>query len=153
MPCRRGGRDRTDLGATWHGALATCQSGAVDLGRVRALCHPQTLGRKLRAIGYRKLSARPRHRDQKPDDIVYLKSFAARLAQIKRRLSRGPPVELWWQDEACIGQQTSSPGVGQSAALRTQGSGASLANVLPPQGTSLESPPSTTSSPRTFSHP
>lgn len=29
-----------------------------------------TLGRELRAMGYRKLSARPRHHGQKPDDIV-----------------------------------------------------------------------------------
>lgn len=34
-----------------------------------------TLGRELRAMGYRKLSARPRHRGQKPDDIdVFKKS-------------------------------------------------------------------------------
>jgi transposase len=32
-----------------------------------------TLGRELRAMGYRKLSARPRHRGQKPDDIAIFK--------------------------------------------------------------------------------
>lgn len=32
-----------------------------------------TLGRELRAMGYRKLSARPRHRGQKPDDIADFK--------------------------------------------------------------------------------
>jgi transposase len=32
-----------------------------------------TLGRELRALGYRKLSARPRHRGQKPDDIADFK--------------------------------------------------------------------------------
>ena len=32
-----------------------------------------TLGRELRAMGYRKLSARPRHRGQKPDDIATFK--------------------------------------------------------------------------------
>lgn len=32
-----------------------------------------TLGRELRAMGYRKLSARPRHRGQKDDDIVDFK--------------------------------------------------------------------------------
>jgi transposase len=32
-----------------------------------------TLGRELRAMGYRKLSARPRHRGQKPDDIAVFK--------------------------------------------------------------------------------
>ena len=33
----------------------------------------QTLGRELRAMGYRKLSARPRHRGQKPEDIDIFK--------------------------------------------------------------------------------
>ncbi|WP_233998276.1 IS630 family transposase [Erythrobacter sp. QSSC1-22B] len=67
----------------------------------------QTLGRELRAMGYRKLSARPRHRGQKPEDIdIFKKKFAARLAQIKRGLRKGTQVELWWQDEARIGQQT-----------------------------------------------
>jgi len=33
-----------------------------------------TLGRELRAMGYRKLSARPRHRGQKPDDIADFKN-------------------------------------------------------------------------------
>lgn len=32
-----------------------------------------TLGRELRALGYRKLTARPRHRGQKPEDIVFFK--------------------------------------------------------------------------------
>lgn len=32
-----------------------------------------TLGRELRAMGYRKLSARPRHRGQKSDDIAVFK--------------------------------------------------------------------------------
>lgn len=32
-----------------------------------------TLGRELRALGYRKITARPRHRGQKPDDIAIFK--------------------------------------------------------------------------------
>jgi transposase len=32
-----------------------------------------TLGRELRAMGYRKLTARPRHHGQKPDDIADFK--------------------------------------------------------------------------------
>jgi hypothetical protein len=41
-----------------------------------------------------------------PMTLSILKNFASRLAQIKRRLPRRTPVELWWQDEARIGQQT-----------------------------------------------
>ncbi|MDE1146685.1 MAG: IS630 family transposase [Azospirillaceae bacterium] len=66
-----------------------------------------TLGRELRALGYRKLSARPRHRGQKPEDITdFKKPFATRLAGIRHHLPPGTPIELWWQDEARIGQQT-----------------------------------------------
>jgi len=36
-----------------------------------------TLGRELRAMGYRKLSARPRHRGQKPQDIAIFKKSSA----------------------------------------------------------------------------
>lgn len=66
-----------------------------------------TLGRERRAMDYRKLTARPRYRGQKIDAIVKFRNrFVARLPEIKRRLPRGTPIELWWQDEARVGQQT-----------------------------------------------
>src|SRR5246500_1192936 len=40
----------------------------------------QTLSRMLRAMGYRKLSARPRHHAQDPAVLVAFKNFAARVA-------------------------------------------------------------------------
>jgi transposase len=56
-----------------------------------------TLGRELRAMGYRKLSARPHQRGQKEDDIAIFKNgFAARLAHIRKGLPQGTPIELWW---------------------------------------------------------
>jgi hypothetical protein len=46
-------------------------------------------------MGYRKLSARPRQRGQKEDDIAIFKNgFAARLAQIRKGLPQGTPIEL-----------------------------------------------------------
>jgi transposase len=45
-----------------------------------------TLGRELRAMGYRKLSARPRHHGQKPDDIV---DFKKASPPVWRRSSGG----------------------------------------------------------------
>jgi transposase len=45
-----------------------------------------TLGRELRAMGYRKLSARPRHRGQKGDDIV---DFKKASPPVWRRSSGG----------------------------------------------------------------
>ena len=48
-----------------------------------------TLGRELRAMGYRKLTARPRHHGQKPEDIANFKK-ASRLAwQKSNDASRG----------------------------------------------------------------
>ena len=44
-----------------------------------------TLGRELRAMGYRKLTARPRHHGQKPQDIVDFK----KVSRLVWRRSRG----------------------------------------------------------------
>lgn len=49
-----------------------------------------TLGRELRAMGYRKLSARPRHRGQKPDDIA---DFKKTSPPVWRRSSGGSREE------------------------------------------------------------
>ncbi|WP_291056687.1 IS630 family transposase, partial [Hyphomonas sp.] len=65
-----------------------------------------TLGRELRAMGYRKLSARPRHRGQKDDDIAIFKKASPPVWRKSAKASEGTPIELWWQDEARIGQQT-----------------------------------------------
>ncbi len=49
-----------------------------------------TLGRELRAMGYSKLSARPRHRGQKPDDIDVFKKISP---PVWRRSSGGSREE------------------------------------------------------------
>lgn len=49
-----------------------------------------TLGRELRAMSYRKLSARPRHRGQKPDDIA---AFKKASTPVWRRSPGGSPGE------------------------------------------------------------
>ena len=66
----------------------------------------QTLSRMLRAMGYRKLSARPRHHAQDPAAPGgFQKAFPARLAQIRKRDAAGQSIELWFSDEARIGQK------------------------------------------------
>ncbi|MBC7286414.1 IS630 family transposase [Hoeflea sp.] len=65
-----------------------------------------TLSRELRALGYRKLSARPRHHAQDPDAIeAFKKGFAAELDKVRASLPRGTPIEIWFQDEARVGQK------------------------------------------------
>jgi transposase len=49
-----------------------------------------TLGRELRAMGYRKLSARPRHRGQKEDDIALFKKASP---PVWRKSARAFPKE------------------------------------------------------------
>ena len=52
----------------------------------------QTLGRELRAMGYRKLSARPRHHAQKPGAI---EAFKKRMARpVGKRFQRSDPSSL-----------------------------------------------------------
>ena len=51
-----------------------------------------------------KISARPRHYAQN-DSVALKKNFPAELAKIRARLPKGVEIELWWQDEARIGQK------------------------------------------------
>ncbi|MBB3862921.1 transposase [Novosphingobium hassiacum] len=48
----------------------------------------QALGHELRTMGYRKLSARPRHRGQRADDIAVFKMSSA---PVWRKSARAPP--------------------------------------------------------------
>jgi transposase len=67
----------------------------------------QTLSRELRKLGYRKLSAHPRHHAQAPDAIEAFKKreFGAELDKVRARLPRGKPIEIWFADEARVGQK------------------------------------------------
>ena len=67
----------------------------------------QTLSRELRAMGYRKLSARPRHHAQAEGAIEDFKKTSPRAwtkSRAKRR-STSRAIEIWFQDEARIGQK------------------------------------------------
>lgn len=65
----------------------------------------QTLSRELRALGFRTLSARPRHHAKDPGAAEAFKKFPALLAQIAAHEAAGKLIEAWWQDEARIGQK------------------------------------------------
>ena len=65
-----------------------------------------TVGRELKALGFAKISARPRHYAQNELAVeAFKKTFPAELAKIRARLPKGVEIELWWQDEARIGQK------------------------------------------------
>src|SRR5262245_43096009 len=67
----------------------------------------QTLSRELRAMGYRILSARPRHRAQAQGAIEDFKkaSHCAWKKSRARRRSTATRIEIWFADEARIGQK------------------------------------------------
>ena len=66
----------------------------------------QTLGRELRAMNYRKLSARPRHHAQAAGAVEDLKTFPAVVAAVARTRGLDPSdIEIWFGDEARIGQK------------------------------------------------
>jgi len=58
----------------------------------------QTLGRELRAMGFRKLSARPQAYRQDPEAMqAFKKSFPAVVEEIRAQVGR--PIEVWFQGE------------------------------------------------------
>ena len=74
----------------------------------RVVVAKQTLSRELRAMGYRKLSARPRHHEQAEGAHrgFWKKLFLARLDEIGREKGVEPAaIEVWFADEARIGQK------------------------------------------------
>ena len=65
-----------------------------------------TVGRVLKALGYRKLSARPRHHAQDKHAIEDFKKVSpAAIEAVKAKLLSTTVIEIWWQDEARVGQK------------------------------------------------
>ena len=73
----------------------------------RVVVAEQTLSRELRAMGYRKLSARPRHHAQAEGAIEDFKKASPRAWRRSRakRASMPSAIEVWFADEARIGQK------------------------------------------------
>ena len=66
------------------------------------------MSRMLREMGYRKLTARPRHHGQNGDAIdTFKKTSPPEIASLHARIGSAVPLEIWWQDEARVGQKNS----------------------------------------------
>jgi transposase len=66
----------------------------------------QTLSRELRAMGFRKLSARPRHHAQDEEAAAaFEKNFTTLMEETAARQACGKPIEIWFKDEARVGQK------------------------------------------------
>ena len=65
-----------------------------------------TVSRELKAMGFTKMTARPRHHAQEEGVIEdFKKKFPELVAEARRRLPDGTEIEIWWQDEARVGQK------------------------------------------------
>src|SRR5262249_31300544 len=70
----------------------------------------QTLSRELRALGYRKLSARPRHHAQAQGAIEdFKKAFPCAWRKSRAKALDCDTIEIWFADEARIGQKNKIP--------------------------------------------
>ena len=69
--------------------------------------HETSISRELRALGYVKLTARPRHHAQDTAALEDFKKkgFATAVAKLRARLLQGTVIEIWFQDEARVGQK------------------------------------------------
>src|SRR4051812_35125826 len=65
----------------------------------------QTLSRELRAMNYRKLSARPRHHAKNEAAVSAFKETSPPVWRRSQRPRLGKVIEIWFADEARIGQK------------------------------------------------
>jgi transposase len=64
------------------------------------------ISRELKKLGYVKLTARPRHHAQNEHAMeAFKRGLRCRAGKGPRSLPRGTPVEIWFQDEARVGQK------------------------------------------------
>src|SRR5208337_1726523 len=77
------------------------------LARFFVLLDERSVGRMLKTLDFSHISVRPRHPQADPAAQEAHKNFADLVAAAIPLAVRDKPVELWWQDEARIGQQGS----------------------------------------------
>jgi hypothetical protein len=65
----------------------------------------RSVGVMLRRLGFRRLSVRPGHPQQDPAAQDTQKNFADLVKAAIPEHAREQPIELWWRDEARVGQQ------------------------------------------------
>ena len=72
-----------------------------------AISLDETTAARVEALGFAKISARPTGTTRKTSWPVeaLMVGFPGTLAKIRARLGKGVEIELWWQDEARIGQK------------------------------------------------
>ena len=69
----------------------------------------RSIGDMLRRLGFRHLTVQPRHIGHDAEAQDARKNFADLVTAAIPEHARGKPIELWWQDEARVGQQGTLP--------------------------------------------
>ncbi len=69
--------------------------------------HERSVDKIVRGLGVRRISVSPRHPQADAAAQDAHKNFAALVRDALPPAARAKPIELWWQDEARIGQQGS----------------------------------------------
>ena len=68
--------------------------------------HERTVGKYLAALGYRRLQVAPAAPENRPGRARGVqKNFRAAVAAVIPETAQGRPLEIWFQDEARVGQQ------------------------------------------------
>ena len=68
--------------------------------------HERTVGRYLARLGFQRNSAHPEHpRADRQAQAALKENFAALVAEVLPDWAKGKPLEIWFQDEARVGQQ------------------------------------------------
>ena len=67
--------------------------------------HERTVGKQLASLGFRRLSARPQHPKSDPDAQEAFKKLRRRGRSSLAGNSPQQALEIWFQDEARVGQQ------------------------------------------------
>jgi len=68
--------------------------------------HVASVGRLLHRLDFSHISARPQHPKQDPEAIeAFNKNFPQTLAESLKNVSHDTPTEIWFQDEARVGQK------------------------------------------------
>jgi transposase len=91
----------------------------IDLKRVIAErfgidFHPRYVGKLLQKLGFSHISARPRHPAQDERIVEAFKKISRALKAHLDGLPETTPVEIWFEDEARIGQKNGLVPVGQA---------------------------------------
>lgn len=83
----------------------------VDLQRVikerfDVTMHERTVSEYLRRLGFRRLSVRPQHpKADRAEQEAFKKNFCAKVKAVLPEAAQGKPLEIWFQDEARVGQK------------------------------------------------